>query len=81
MAYVDLNADLTALEDGRRLDAETIVELTYEFPVNELFESSFAALDTLALQPDLQYIMKPGGDPNLDDALVVGLRGKIGLQF
>jgi porin len=29
----------------------------------------------LSLQPDLQYVINPGGDPALNDALVVGIRG------
>ncbi len=33
----------------------------------------------LALQPDIQYIINPGTDPALDDALVVGLRAEISL--
>ncbi|MBA3810795.1 MAG: carbohydrate porin, partial [Caulobacteraceae bacterium] len=30
--------------------------------------------DGLSLQPDLQYVIHPGGDPALGNALVVGLR-------
>lgn len=32
----------------------------------------------LSVQPDLQYVVNPGGDAQLDDAVVVGLRVKIG---
>lgn len=32
----------------------------------------------LSVQPDLQYVLHPGGDPQLDDALVVGIRIKVG---
>ena len=32
----------------------------------------------LSLQPDVQYVVNPGGDPQLDDALVVGVRIKVG---
>jgi carbohydrate-selective porin OprB len=28
----------------------------------------------VALQPDVQYIVNPGADPQLDDSLVFGLR-------
>ncbi|MEY4256165.1 MAG: hypothetical protein RLZZ141_1392 [Pseudomonadota bacterium] len=40
------------------------------------FELTYAAQITpaLALQPDLQYIIHPGGDSSLGDALVIGLR-------
>ena len=33
----------------------------------------------LSIQPDLQYVIHPGGDPQVDDALVLGLRGLITL--
>jgi len=43
---------------------ETALELTYRLQLT----------DWLALQPDLQYVINPGLDPELDDALVVGIR-------
>ena len=55
----------TPTSGGFRLDYETDVELTWRAPVN----------DWLTLQPDVQYVRNPGGDPGLDDAWVVGLRG------
>jgi porin len=45
-------------------EVETNIELTWRIPVAEW----------LALQPDIQYIINPGTDPQLRDALVVGLR-------
>lgn len=45
-------------------DYEMNIELTYRAPVTEW----------LVLQPDLQYIINPGTDPTLDNALTVGLR-------
>jgi porin len=44
--------------------AETAIEWSYEMPVAEW----------LTLQPNLQYISNPSGDPTLDDAVVAGLR-------
>ena len=32
----------------------------------------------LSLQPDVQYVVNPGGDPRLRDALVIGVRVKVG---
>ncbi len=32
----------------------------------------------LSVQPDVQYVVNPGGDPRVDDALVIGLRIKVG---
>lgn len=47
---------------------ELIVEATY-----------LAALTPwLSIQPDLQYVINPGGDPRLGDALVLGMRVKVG---
>ena len=48
---------------------ETSLELTYRAQVTPW----------LALQPNIQYVINPGTDPMLDDALVVGLRAEIGL--
>lgn len=43
---------------------ETSIELTYSTQVT----------DWLRVQPDVQYILNPGGNPVLDNAFVVGLR-------
>jgi porin len=43
---------------------ETTVELTYLLQIGK----------HLALQPDLQYVMRPGTDPTRKDALAVALR-------
>lgn len=44
--------------------AETTVELTYALPVHE----------KVTLQPDVQWVRNPGGDPTIPDALVIGMR-------
>ena len=50
---------------GRRIgQAETVFEATYRYSLN----------DTLSLQPDLQYVIRPHGDSELGNALVFGLR-------
>jgi porin len=46
--------------------------------LNIEFTYRFAVTDWLTLQPDVQYIVNPGLDPTLDDALVVGLRFELG---
>ena len=46
------------------LGHETVVELTWKLPVTP----------RLSLQPDVQYIMRPGGVPGRRDALAIGLR-------
>ena len=48
---------------------ETTIELTY---MMELYKS-------IALQPDLQYIINPGADPMVNDALVFATRLQISL--
>jgi porin len=49
--------------------AETALELTY----------LVAPAPWLSVQPDLQYVIDPGTDGALDDALVLGLRVQIAL--
>jgi len=48
--------------------AEDVVELTYRRPVSRL----------LTLQPDLQWIRRPGGGVGARDALAIGLRVQVG---
>ena len=50
-------------------DHETAIELTY----------SAQLTDNFRIQPDIQYIINPGTDPSLKNALVVGVRFEFGL--
>ncbi len=43
---------------------ETAIELTYHYRINDWF----------SIQPDIQYIINPSGDPSLGNATVIGLR-------
>jgi porin len=49
---------------------ETALELTYRI----------AATSWLILQPDVQYIFNPSADPDLEDAVVAGLRFEVVLE-
>jgi porin len=49
---------------------ETVAELTYALPI----------ADNVVVQPDLQYVWNPGGDPAIPNALVVGLRFSLSLS-
>lgn len=51
--------------------AETSIELTYRTQVTPW----------LAIQPDVQWVINPGIDPTLRDALVLGLRFELGLGW
>ncbi len=51
--------------------AETVVELMYRAEVGRLF----------VVQPDLQWVLNPGMDPEVTNALVFGLRGHLFLEF
>ena len=51
--------------------AETVLELYYRLRVSEAFQ----------LQPDVQWILDPGMDPDLADSLVLGLRGTATVGF
>jgi porin len=58
--------------DGKPLErAETVLELTYRAELGRYF----------VLQPDLQWIVNPGMDPALDDALIFGLRAYVLLEY
>jgi porin len=55
-------------DDGIATDPhETALELTYRAQVT----------DWLAIQPDFQYIINPGLEPDLDDAVVVSVRFEV----
>lgn len=59
------------LRDSGASRAETSVELTY----------SAQLTPWLRLQPDLQYIVNPGLDPDRDDALVLMLRMEVSVDL
>jgi porin len=70
-------ADIAFGEPFRRASAlagdpetrhELMIEATYRAPITPW----------LALQPDLQYVVNPGGNTALRDALVAGLRVEVG---
>ena len=64
IAYVDLNRSPVVTGTATALRHEIIVEGTLNIPITR----------RLGLQPDLQYIIDPGGAPGARNALVVGLR-------
>lgn len=58
-------AQAAASNEGRSVSgAETVAEATYAYVWNKW----------ISLQPDLQYVMRPGADRHVPNALVVGLR-------
>ena len=48
---------------------ETVIEVTYVYQLNS----------NISIQPDVQYIMRPYGNTNIDDALVIG--GQLVVSF
>lgn len=64
VAYVDLNGKLQTPDNPMGLRHEIIAESTLNIPINV----------TVALQPDLQYIIDPGGSATARNALVAGFR-------
>lgn len=60
----DAYRSLTALAGTPSDRVESNIELTWSIPVT----------DWLVVQSDVQYIINPGTDPRLRDALVVGLQ-------
>jgi porin len=56
--------EVRSLENLQTDNDETSIELTYRAPVT----------DWLTIQPDIQYVINPGTEPTLDNALVISLR-------
>lgn len=67
LAYAGNSSDYrraVALSGGASDSAEVNIELTYRAPLTPW----------LTVQPDLQYIINPGTNPNLANALSIGIR-------
>lgn len=67
VAYATISDDITTASN--RDDAETVFELTYRWQMN----------DSMAIQPDVQYIINPGANPDLKDTVAVGVRFEMAL--
>ena len=65
VGWVQLNRDFDVLVPD--ISNEKIIELTFDYPVNEYF----------SIQPDIQYILNTGGTDSGGETLVVGVRGKL----
>jgi len=63
----DYNRYEQSVEGGTAFNSELILEATYRAQI----------LPWWTLQPDLQYIITPGGDSSCRDAVVIGLRTTI----
>lgn len=61
--------DVQASQGLETLNAETDLEVVYQFPVGQ----------NLVLKPDIQYVINPNTDPNLKNSLVFGLRAQLSL--
>lgn len=71
VAYAKASPDyrsVTYLNSYRPEKAETNIEFTYQFTLN----------DYVQVQGNAQYVLNPGLDATLDDAVVVGTRLVIG---
>jgi len=62
-AYAPISKHIVDNTQGM-IGAETTIELTYAFPL----------MDKITIQPDLQYIINPGVNENIDNAFVGLLR-------
>lgn len=60
--------DSVAAAGGLLEGSETTVEVTYRI----------ALTDWLAVQPDVQYIVNPAGDPSVENAVAAGVRFELG---
>ncbi len=70
LAYVDLNGDLDGIDGPEHLTRELVLEATYDWPLG----------DHVTLQPDLQYIVDPGGLRSAANAWAGGIRLKVSLD-
>ena len=78
VVYGRFSSDLSNAQEREQLldpatgvqDYETVFELTYRFNLRK---------GAVFFQPDLQYIMNPGGTGEINDALVVGCQ--LGINF
>lgn len=71
-AWAETSSNVLDLADELGADAEpreVIIEVTYRAPIN----------DRIVVQPGVHYVINPGLDPSLDNALVVGLRFELTL--
>lgn len=66
VAHVDIN-DAVGPALGFTPENETVIEITFEWPVTDWF----------TLQPDLQYILNTGGFDEGGRTVVLGVRGKM----
>src|SRR6516162_8261320 len=65
-----LGKNLTRVSDGSvGVGAEMALEATYQAQINKW----------LSIQPDLQFIINPGGNEDLGNAVVIG--GRISITF
>jgi porin len=69
LAYVDLNGSTAITSTATPLRGEGILESTLDWPINR----------SLDLQPDVQYIIDPGGTAAAPNAWAVGLRATVQL--
>lgn len=69
VATARCGADFRAANNTR--SHETAIEFTYVLPIT----------DRLQIQPDLQYILNPGADRTLENALVIGVRMELNHGF
>lgn len=70
-AWRSTEADAASLGHSSVARQEIALELTYQLALN----------DWLTVQPDAQYIIKPGLDPGLQDVFVTGLRFTVTAPF
>lgn len=69
LAYVDLNGSTAITSKATPLRREVILESTLDWPISK----------SLDLQPEVQYIIDPGGTAAAHNARVVGLRATVHL--
>ena len=78
VVYGDFSSDLRHSQERQRQLDPTVGVQNYEAVV-ELTYRAYFQRTALFVQPDLQYVIKPGGTGKIDNALVLGCQ--IGINF
>ena len=78
VAYGEFSSDLRHAQEREQLFDPTISPQNYETALEWTYRAYFRK-SSLFVQPDIQYIINPGGTGKIDNALVLGCQ--IGINF
>ena len=71
MVYGCYSGDLRHAEQVRAVTSPSVAVQDYEMTLESMY--GYAVMPGLLLQPDLQYIINPGGNRAIPNALAIGV--------